>query len=277
MASLVVAGASPFAIAPNNARCGRHRHHRREPSSSSSSWRSRHRSTPRAASDASASTAPSTAAAAAASSEEANDGGDISSAKRVLMAAVDGTENGLSCTESQRIDIEALITNLECLNPTDKPASSPLVDGNWRVVYSTAPPPSNGSLGPFKGTAFQDISLADNSYANVLTVPPNDWQGGPINNPQNTHSFLFLFYISALTRSATASRLGDSKQARRQQAGSATASRRLARVCYQNQEGVQVLAFTSLTAHRLCVSVMNTTFRIPLRFVKLSLKSSESK
>jgi hypothetical protein len=28
-----------------------------------------------------------------------------------------------------------------------------------------------------QGTAFQDISLANKSYANVLTVPPNDWLG----------------------------------------------------------------------------------------------------
>lgn len=93
------------------------------------------------------------------------------------MTAVAGTENGLRCTESQRRDIEGLITALESLNPTPEPASSQLVDGNWRVVYSTAPPPSNGSIGPFKGTAFQEISLANKSYANVLTVPPNDWLG----------------------------------------------------------------------------------------------------
>ena len=104
----------------------------------------------------------------------------ISTAKREVMSAVAGTENGLNCTESQRVEIESGITRLEKLNPTPNPALSPLVDGNWRVVYSTAPPPSNGSLGPFKGTAFQDISLADNSYANVLTVPPNDWLGATL-------------------------------------------------------------------------------------------------
>jgi hypothetical protein len=75
---------------------------------------------------------------------------ELSSAKRDVMAAVAGTENGLNCNESQRADIEALITALEALNPTPLPASSGLVDGNWRVVYSTAPAPSNGSLGPFK-------------------------------------------------------------------------------------------------------------------------------
>ena len=104
----------------------------------------------------------------------------ISTAKREVMSAVAGTDNGLNCTESQRVEIESMITRLEALNPTPEPASSPLVDGNWRVVYSTAPPPSNGSLGPFKGTAFQDINLADNSYANVLTVPPNDWLGATL-------------------------------------------------------------------------------------------------
>ena len=104
----------------------------------------------------------------------------ISAAKRDVMTAVAGTENGLNCTESQRVAIEQMISHLESLNPTPEPASSALVDGNWRVAYSTAPPPSNGSLGPFKGTAFQDVSLADMSYANVLTVPPNDWLGAKL-------------------------------------------------------------------------------------------------
>ena len=107
----------------------------------------------------------------------ASDSAAIVAAKAAVMTAAGGTNNGLDATDAQRASLEAVICELEALNPTPDPASSPLVDGNWRVVYSTAPPPSNGSLGPFKGVAYQDISLADGSYVNVLAVPPNDWLG----------------------------------------------------------------------------------------------------
>jgi len=45
------------------------------------------------------------------------------------------------------------------------------------VVHGTnCPPPSNGQLGPFQGTAGQVIDGASTcSYKNLLAVPPNDW------------------------------------------------------------------------------------------------------
>ena len=48
------------------------------------------------------------------------------------------------------------------------------------MVYSTAPPPSNGALGPFRGVAYQDVDLASGTYANVLAVGPEErraWLG----------------------------------------------------------------------------------------------------
>ena len=94
-----------------------------------------------------------------------------------MFAAVEGTEKGLSCTDAQRAAVEAAVSALEACNPTTRPAASELQAGNWEVVYSTAPPPSNGSLGPFRGVAYQDINFADKSYVNVLSVPPADWLG----------------------------------------------------------------------------------------------------
>jgi hypothetical protein len=47
--------------------------------------------------------------------------------------------------------------------------------GKWLVDYSTAPPPSNGKLGPFEGDARQIINLDSKSYVNLLTVGPNAW------------------------------------------------------------------------------------------------------
>jgi hypothetical protein len=43
--------------------------------------------------------------------------------------------------------------------------------------YTNCPPPSNGQLGPFQGTAGQVIhdDSDERSYQNLLKVPPNDW------------------------------------------------------------------------------------------------------
>eukprot|EP00536_Pseudo-nitzschia_multiseries_P008992 jgi/Psemu1/306220/fgenesh1_kg.241_\ len=43
--------------------------------------------------------------------------------------------------------------------------------GNWIVEYTTAPPPSNGKLGPFVGIARQIIDLDKGTYVNYLSVP----------------------------------------------------------------------------------------------------------
>ena len=104
----------------------------------------------------------------------------ISTAWTALERSVAGTDKGLTCTDAQRAEIEDAILRLEALNPTAVPSDSLALEGAWEVTYSNAPPPSNGSLGPFKGTAYQEINLADGTYANRLTVPPNDWLGATL-------------------------------------------------------------------------------------------------
>ena len=47
--------------------------------------------------------------------------------------------------------------------------------GTWRVTHTTAPPPSNGRLGPLVGESFQVIESEGARYRNVLSVPPNSW------------------------------------------------------------------------------------------------------
>ena len=108
---------------------------------------------------------------------DAADARSISTAKEELFESMRDANRGLDASDDALAAIEAKIRALEALNPTSNPANSALVDGRWEVVFSTAPPPSNGSLGPFKGTAFQEISLENGSYVNVLSIPPNDWLG----------------------------------------------------------------------------------------------------
>mmetsp|Transcript_18440 Transcript_18440/g.23739 ORF Transcript_18440/g.23739 Transcript_18440/m.23739 type:complete len:282 (-) Transcript_18440:143-988(-) len=73
-------------------------------------------------------------------------------------------------------DPRALIQQLEEIPSQKEPNRSPNFFGEWHVWYTDCPPPSNGKLGPFQGTASQIIlDESTRSYQNVLKVPPNDW------------------------------------------------------------------------------------------------------
>lgn len=109
-----------------------------------------------------------------ATSVSANDA-NVVAMKQSLSAMVASTDRGRSITPQQQQQVEKSLQQLEATCTLKAPANSPLVDGSWIVDYTTAPPPSNGQLGPFKGIARQVVSLEDGTYRNLLTVPPNDW------------------------------------------------------------------------------------------------------
>eukprot|EP00984_Skeletonema_dohrnii_P029781 scaffold20663_cov184-Skeletonema_dohrnii-CCMP3373.AAC.1 len=79
-----------------------------------------------------------------------------------------GRSNNLSST--QRSQIASQLAHLESLCPLAEPARNPLMEGPWIVLYTDAPPPSNGQLGPFKGVAKQVIDLQKGTYKNELYV-----------------------------------------------------------------------------------------------------------
>jgi hypothetical protein len=68
--------------------------------------------------------------------------------------------------------IEAFEQNFP--SPVSQPNRSPLFLGTWHVHWTDCPPPSNGQLGPFRGTSGQVID-AQGQYQNILQVPPNNW------------------------------------------------------------------------------------------------------
>jgi hypothetical protein len=72
--------------------------------------------------------------------------------------------------------IDRLERSTSATTVADQPNRAPGFLGTWHVWYTDCPPPSNGKLGPFQGTAGQKIEGPDTrAYKNLLSVPPNDW------------------------------------------------------------------------------------------------------
>lgn len=59
--------------------------------------------------------------------------------KVALIEAIAGTNRGLLASEVDKQKILAAIATLEDLNPTPRPVETPnLLDGNWRLLYTTS-------------------------------------------------------------------------------------------------------------------------------------------
>ena len=94
-----------------------------------------------------------------------------------LMTDID---QAVTDTTSDETTILARIQALE------QAPDAPLVDlsvvnqfGYYEVLWTNAPPPSNGQLGPFKGSAAQAIGT-EGLYQNVLRVGDNNWLGATL-------------------------------------------------------------------------------------------------
>jgi PAP_fibrillin len=93
--------------------------------------------------------------------------------KATLMEVIAGKNRGLLATEQDRQAILSAIATLESYNPTPDPvAAGSLLDGNWRLVYTT----SQGLLSidqiPFLklGQIYQCIRVATKSVYNIAEV-----------------------------------------------------------------------------------------------------------
>lgn len=75
--------------------------------------------------------------------------------------------------------LEPLLASIETQSTYKEPNREPNFKGTWHVWYTNCPPPSNGQLGPFQGSAEQVIAPTGDSYKNVLRLPPhcqdNEW------------------------------------------------------------------------------------------------------
>ena len=120
--------------------------------------------------------APSSSLHASVSSSSSSSADSVGSIKQSLVEVMADTDRGRSASPKQIEELERGFQQLESTcNTVRAPARCPLVEGTWIVDFTTAPPPSNGQLGPFSGIARQQVSLDSGTYRNLLSVPPNDW------------------------------------------------------------------------------------------------------
>jgi hypothetical protein len=93
--------------------------------------------------------------------------------KSTLIETVAGTNRGLLTNSSQQQAILAAIANLEDFNPTPRPlAASNLLEGNWRLLYTTSKALLNIDRLPFckLGQIYQCIRVESNSVYNIAEV-----------------------------------------------------------------------------------------------------------
>ncbi|MEH1858296.1 MAG: PAP/fibrillin family protein [Nostoc sp.] len=94
-------------------------------------------------------------------------------AKAALMDAIALTNRGLLATEEQKQAILAAIANLEDFNPTPRPVeASNLLDGNWRLLYTTSKALLNLDRLPLckLGQIYQCIRVETTSVYNIAEI-----------------------------------------------------------------------------------------------------------
>ncbi|MEH2310665.1 MAG: PAP/fibrillin family protein [Nostoc sp.] len=94
-------------------------------------------------------------------------------AKAALIDAIALTDRGLLATQVQKQAILAAIANLEDFNPTPRPVeASNLLDGNWRLLYTTSKALLNLDRFPFckLGQIYQCIRVDTASVYNIAEI-----------------------------------------------------------------------------------------------------------
>ncbi|MFN6513391.1 MAG: PAP/fibrillin family protein [Nostoc sp. CreGUA01] len=93
--------------------------------------------------------------------------------KAALIDAIAGTNRGLLATQVQKQAILAAIANLEGFNPTPHPVeASDLLDGNWRLLYTTSKALLNLDRLPLckLGQIYQCIRVETTSVYNIAEI-----------------------------------------------------------------------------------------------------------
>ncbi|QSJ19507.1 PAP/fibrillin family protein [Nostoc sp. UHCC 0702] len=93
--------------------------------------------------------------------------------KATLIDAIAGTNRGLLASEEQKQAILSAIARLEDFNPTPRPVeANNLLDGNWRLLYTTSKALLNLDRIPFNqlGQIYQCIRVETTSVYNIAEI-----------------------------------------------------------------------------------------------------------
>mmetsp|Transcript_22879 Transcript_22879/g.23105 ORF Transcript_22879/g.23105 Transcript_22879/m.23105 type:complete len:274 (-) Transcript_22879:91-912(-) len=89
----------------------------------------------------------------------------------LFQACEKGGLNGLKASKELREEIHELVHILEQSNPTNNPAKNTLMDGYWRLLYTSTTTGGNaGRLGPLTGVVYQDLSVREGIIRNICAV-----------------------------------------------------------------------------------------------------------
>ena len=90
--------------------------------------------------------------------------------KQTISKLADGKRNGLACTPAEACELDEIISMLEAQNPTAAPAESPMLDGTWKLLYTSTKGGSAGKLGPFVGAVTQVMDHPSGTYYNAVAL-----------------------------------------------------------------------------------------------------------
>lgn len=94
----------------------------------------------------------------------------IENLKLNLFENAKGTSNGVKASDETRVQIAAIVNELEKLNAVKKISSSDMMNGNWKLLYTTNEGSSAGKLGPFVGRVDQLITVDEQRYINFVRL-----------------------------------------------------------------------------------------------------------
>ncbi len=101
--------------------------------------------------------------------------------KAELLEAIARLDRGLKATSADRLAVQAAVTRLEDCNPTADPLNAPqLLNGNWRLLYTTSTELLNLGRLPLTslGSIYQAIRLEENRIYNLAEVVGPPWLSG---------------------------------------------------------------------------------------------------
>jgi hypothetical protein len=127
-----------------------------------------------------------------------------SAATDASTAQVSEIQERIDALIRQSLDPTYALRELEALNASKEPNRDDRFLGEWHVWYTNCPPPSNGQLGPFRGTSSQVIQDdATKSYQNLLAVPPNQWLTATLDGVWDDWDGIFLDTKSKASETGT--------------------------------------------------------------------------